>query len=87
MGMTEEEYIESVWERAMFEGDLKYRMMHGGKTDEKKELSEFLEKQERKKEAALKRAREALEGQLGSISEGKVKVPEDEDDDDDDDDE
>jgi hypothetical protein len=60
MGMAEEEYIQSVWDRAMFEGDLKYRMMHGQNTDERKELSEFMEKQERKQQAALKRAKEAL---------------------------
>jgi hypothetical protein len=88
MGMTEEEYIEDVWDRAMFEGDLKYRMMHGGQTDERKETQEFEEKQARKKNAALKRAREALEG-VGMISEGegKVKVPDNKDGDDDDDDE
>jgi len=73
MGMTEEEYIESVWERAMFEGDLKYRMMHGGKTDERTELAEFLKKQEAKKANMLKKAKAALEDQLG---------PEDGDDDD-----
>jgi len=77
MGMTEEEYIESVWERAMFEGDLKYRMMHGGETDERKELAEFEAKQEKKKEAALRRAKEALEGKLGTL------LPDDDDDDDD----
>merc|ERR1712087_190581 len=65
MGMTEEEFIKSVWERAMFEGDLKYRMMRGGKTDERKELAEFMKKQEAKKEAALKKARKALEEKLG----------------------
>mmetsp|Transcript_33886 Transcript_33886/g.49071 ORF Transcript_33886/g.49071 Transcript_33886/m.49071 type:complete len:479 (-) Transcript_33886:300-1736(-) len=61
IAMSEEEYIKSVWERAMFEGDLKYRMMHGGDTDERKELKEFLEEQERKKQVALKRAQEALD--------------------------
>merc|ERR1712127_1015115 len=76
MGMTEEEYIESVWERAMFEGDLKYRMMHGGETDERKELAEFEAKQEKKKEAALRRAKKALEGTL---------LPSEDDDEDDDD--
>ncbi len=86
MGMTEEEYIESVWERAMFEGDLKYRMMHGMQTDERKETQEFEEKQARKKEAALKRAREALEG-VGTISEGEGKVKKVPDDNDEDDDE
>lgn len=77
MGMAEEEYIESVWERAMFEGDLKYRMMHGGETDERKELAEFLEKQDKKKEIALRKAQEAMKGL----------VPTGDDDDDDDDEE
>jgi len=76
MGMSEEEYIESVWERAMFEGDLKYRMMHGGETDERKELAEFEEKQNKKKAAALKRAKEALEGKMGGL------LPDDDDEDD-----
>jgi len=58
---SEEEYIKSVWERAMFEGDLKWRMMHGRDTDERKELADFLSEQEKKKEVALKRAQEALE--------------------------
>jgi len=66
MGMTEEEFIKSVWERAMFEGDLKYRMMRGGNTDERKELAEFIKKQEVKKEAALKKAKAKLEESLGS---------------------
>lgn len=74
MGMSEEDYIESVWERAMFEGDLKYRMMHGGETDERKELAEFEEKQNKKKAAALKRAKEALEGKMGGL------LPDDDDD-------
>lgn len=79
MGMTEEEFIKSEWKRAMFEGDLKYRMMHGQKTDERKELAEFLGKQDKKKGAALKKARKLLEEQLGT------KLPEDLDNDDDDD--
>jgi len=66
MGMTEDEYVNSVWERAMFEGDLKYRMMHGGKTDERKELAEFLKTQDTKKGIALKRAKKILEEQLGT---------------------
>ena len=61
IAMSEEEYIKSVWERAMFEGDLKWRMCHGRDTDERKELADFLSEQEKKKEVALKRAQEALE--------------------------
>merc|ERR1712087_431290 len=67
MGMTEEDFINKNWDRAMFEGDLKYRMMHGGKTDERKELADFTKKQEAKKEAALKKARKALEDKLGDV--------------------
>ena len=81
MGMTEEEYIESVWERAMFEGDLKYRMMHGGETDERTELAVFMEKQEKKKQAALRKAKSTLEGMMGNL------LDTDDDDNDDDDDE
>merc|ERR1711862_1042485 len=51
----------------MTEGDLKYRMMHGGKTDERKELADFTKKQEAKKEAALNKARKALEDKLGDV--------------------
>jgi hypothetical protein len=60
MGMSEDEYIESVWDRAMFEGDLKYRMMHGQETDERKELSEFLDKKTQKERTMLKRAQETF---------------------------
>merc|ERR1712194_668095 len=83
MGMTEEEFIKSVWERAMFEGDLKYRMMRGGKTDERKELAEFMSKQDMKKATALKKAKELLEDQLGTIIDAD-KVPAGSDDDDED---
>lgn len=61
MPYTEEEYIKSVWERAMFEGDLKYRMLHGQETDERKELAEFKRKQEKKKAMMLERAKAELD--------------------------
>lgn len=67
MGMIEEEFIKSQWDRAMFEGDLKYRMMHGGSTDERKELADFTKKQDLKKAAALKKARKLLEEKLGDV--------------------
>ena len=86
MPYTEEEYIKSVWERAMFEGDLKYRMLHGQETDERKELAEFKRKQEKKKAMMLERAKAELDEVLGE--EGKlVKAGDDDDDDDDEDDE
>lgn len=61
MPYTEEEYIQSVWERALFEGDLKYRMMNGQETDERKELAEFKKKQEKKKAMMLERAKASLQ--------------------------
>ena len=64
MPYSEDEYIKSVWERALFEGDLKYRMLHGQETDERKELAEFKKKQEKKKTMALERAQQQLNAVL-----------------------
>lgn len=64
MPYSEEEYIKSVWERALFEGDLKYRMMNGQETDERKELAEFKKKQEKKKAMMLERAKQGLQDLL-----------------------
>lgn len=72
MAMSEDEYIKSVWERAMFEGDLKWRMTHGRDTDERKELAAFLSEQEKKKEVALKRAQEALAKQGLPKNDGSI---------------
>jgi len=82
MPYSEEEYIKSVWERALFEGDLKYRMLHGQETDERKELAEFKKKQEKKKAMMLERAKAALNQALG---EDDALVPANKGDDDDDD--
>jgi hypothetical protein len=59
-GMSEEAFTESVWERAMFEGDLKYRQLKGGVTDAESELADFRAQQERKKQTMLKRAKDEL---------------------------
>merc|ERR1712232_3743 len=59
-GISEESFIESVWERAMFEGDLVYRQMNGEETDADAELEDFTAKQERKKQAMLKKAKSEL---------------------------
>jgi len=64
MPYSEDEYIKSFWERALFEGDLKYRMLHGQETDERKELAEFKKKQEKKKVMALERAQAQLNAVL-----------------------
>lgn len=82
MPYTEEEYTKSVWERAMFEGDLKYRMMRGQETDERKELRNFKEMQERKKDLMLERAKASLQTLL---DEDDLANGIDDDDDDDDD--
>jgi hypothetical protein len=58
--MTEEAFIESVWDRAMFEGDLKYRQMKGEVLDEEAELLDFKSKQERKQQTLLKKAKDEL---------------------------
>ena len=86
MPYSEEEYVQSVWERAMFEGDLKYRMLHGQETDERKELAEFKKKQERKKATMLERAKASLDEMLDE-EDDMVKLVKAGDDDDDDDDE
>jgi hypothetical protein len=84
MPYSEEEYIQSVWERALFEGDLKYRMMNGQATDERKELAEFKKKQEKKKAMMLERAKAGLQ-ELLDEEELVLSKGGDTDDDDDDD--
>jgi hypothetical protein len=64
MPYSEDEYIKSVWERALFEGDLKYRMLRGMDTDERKELADFKKKQEKKKATMLERAKASLQEML-----------------------
>lgn len=59
-GMTEDEFTKSVWERALFEGDLKFRQMNGEVTDVETELADFKTRQDRKKQAMLKRAKEEM---------------------------
>jgi len=89
--MTEEQFIESVWDRAMFEGDLKYRQMKGEITDPENELADFKARQERKKQTMLKRAKEELAELLEQDDLGgedlKKALAGDVDDDDDDDEE
>ena len=63
--VTEEAYIESVWERALFEGDITYRKSIGEITDEEAELADFKAKQERKQQNMLKKAKAELEDVLG----------------------
>jgi len=89
--MTEEQFVDSVWERAMFEGDLKYRQMKGEVTDEEAELADFKARQERKEETMLKRAKKELaelleEDNLGGDDLKAVLADDGSEEDDDDDD-
>ena len=78
---TDEEFTEQVWDRAMFEADLKYRQMKGEKNlDPEAELADFKAQQERKKETMLKRAKEEL-AELLDEDPDKL-IPDDDDDDD-----
>jgi hypothetical protein len=61
-GMSEDSFTESVWDRAIFEGDVKFRQMNGELTDTDvdAELADFKVRQERKKRTMLKRAKEEM---------------------------
>ena len=86
--MTEDEYIKSVWERAMFEGDLKFRQSKGEAVDESTELANFQARQDRKQQVMLKRAKAELAEILQEDLGDDLALPgADKDDDDDDDDE
>ena len=83
-GSTEEEFTKQVWDRAMFEGDLKYRQAKGEVTDADAELASFQARQERKKQTMLQRAKDELADMLEeeglSTDDLKKKWEEDEED-------
>lgn len=88
--MTEDQFVAANWERALFEGDLKFRKMKGEITDEETELADFKNQQERKSVAMLKRAKDELkeilqEDNLAGDDFTTKLMTDDEDDDDDDD--
>lgn len=56
--IKEDEFIEVIWDRAMFEADLKYRTMQGQAVNESEERKTFREEQEKKKAAAYKKEQE-----------------------------
>jgi len=70
--MDEAEFIESVWDRAMFEGDLKYRQMNGEEPDVDAELLDFKTQQERKQQTMLKMAKKELQDVLDEENLGGV---------------
>jgi hypothetical protein len=58
--LSEDDYIKEVWDRALLEGDLKYRQMVGEANDPEGELADFKAGQARKKIVMLKRAKQEL---------------------------
>jgi len=62
--LSEDDYIKEVWERALFEGDLKYRQMNGEANNPEDELADFKAQQERKKVVMLQRAKDELRSEL-----------------------
>jgi protein gp37 len=85
--MTEEEYILSVWDRAMLEGDMKFRQSKGEMVDSSTELATFQGQQERKQQVILKRAKAELAQVLQEDTGPDSDSPSDKDSDDEDDDE
>merc|ERR1712151_638817 len=75
--LSEDEFTKEVWERALLEGDLKYRQMNGEIVDAETELADFKAQQERKKETMLKKAKEELQEVLAKEDLGPVDVSED----------
>lgn len=63
--MTEEEFTETVWERALLEGDMKYRTTTGENVDEEAEILDFKKRQEIKQKTMLKKAKAELAAVLG----------------------
>lgn len=59
--IKEDEFIEVVWERAMFEADLKYRTMQGQSVNEAEERVAFKEGSEKRKAEAYKKEQERWE--------------------------
>ena len=58
INIKEEEFVEIVWDRAMFESSLKYRTMQGQAVNESEEREQFKKDQEKKKAAAYKAEKE-----------------------------
>merc|ERR1712183_568570 len=86
-GMTEEAFIESVWERAMFEGDLKFRQLKGEEAGIDAEFLDFKVQQERKERVMLDKAKKELQDVLDEEGLGKLDDLDVLDDDDDNDNE
>lgn len=73
--MSEDEYIKEVWDRALLEGDIKYRQLNGEANDPEGELADFTAQQKRKQEIMLKRAKEELRSALDEENLGGDNIP------------
>ena len=72
--IKEDEFIEVIWDRAMFEADLKYRTMQGQAVSECEERIKFKESQEKKKAEAYKLEQERwTKMQIEELEEKNVK--------------
>lgn len=72
--IKEDEFIEVIWDRAMFEADLKYRTMQGQAVSESEERIKFKESQEKKKAEAYKLEQERwTKMQIEELEEKNVK--------------
>merc|ERR1719221_158648 len=56
--MKENEFVEVIWIRALFEADLKWRTMQGQAVNESEERKQFREEQEKKRNEAFKAEKE-----------------------------
>ena len=56
--MKEKEFVEVIWDRALFEADLKWRTMQGQAVNESEERKLFREEQEKKRNEAFEAEKE-----------------------------
>ena len=74
ISIEEDEFIEVIWDRAMFEALLKYRTMQGQAVSESEERIKFKESQEKKKAEAYKLEQERwTKMQIEELEEKNVK--------------
>ena len=73
--LSEEDFIKDIWERALLEGDIKYRQKHGEANDPEGEYADFAKQQERKKVVMLKQAKDELREVLDAENLGGDDIP------------
>lgn len=73
--LSEEEYIKEIWDRALLEGDIKFRQLNGEANDPEGEIANFAAQQERKQEIMLKKAKQDLRTVLDEENLGGDNIP------------